>query len=126
MNYLDNDDDMNLDDAMFLDRMGHLAVQADEKIQALIDTMAQELFDANRDDLHLTRIQVLNIPEEKALKQVMVDDSLYAHIVTHIDLTGDFPQILVELKKVPPSIEATEMKSQKNSLFGFMQGKASA
>lgn len=125
MNYTDIDDDMNLDDAMFLDRMGNLQVQIDEKIQAVIDTMAQELFDANQDNMLMARIQVLDMPEDKSKKHVKVDDKLHGYLITRIDMTSDFPQVFVAFEKAPLTAEDQRIEPKKNGFIDFMRSKAS-
>lgn len=125
--YMDhNEDDMNLDDAMFLDRMGHIQVQIDEKIQSHIDALAQELFDKNPNNSLLARIQVVAEPEDKSKKRVLVDDSLYAHLNIRLDMKGSAAQVLINLEKVPDTTEEIQVSQNRNAFLEFLRGRDTA
>ncbi len=125
MNHADNDDDMNLDDAMFLDRMSHLQVQIDEKIQSIIDKLAQDLFDANPNEMLLARIQVIDDAEEKSKKHVKVDDVLFGYLNTNVNMASDFPVITVDFEKIA-ACDKEPSKQNRNGFMNFLRGKASA
>lgn len=126
MNHAENDDDMNLDDAMFLDRMGHLQIQIDEKIQDFIDKLAQELFSSNIEGMHLARIQVVDIPNEKALKHVIVDDNIHGHLITRIEMTSGFPQVIIAFNKISNPEKEPQSKQNRNDFFSFLREKPSS
>lgn len=120
MNQAEQDDDFNLDEAMYMDRMAHLQVLMKERIEAAIENIANEIFLELGDNNTLTHIEVHDHATEVTKKQVLVDCKLYGIITTRVVMNGNYPDIEVDFSKSLSQNKTVQPSSQ--NVLRFVKG----